>query len=511
MSESSTRLSASFHVLVVGTELGGLMYAALAARAGYRVGVIGQANKPNLYRCQGYHFPRRPERLCGFDESPVVAQVFRDLSMGMEMRNLPRPVEPTIQLVLPESRLDVLSQYDGWQRELEREIPDGGRVLRRFESWAATWKRQTDDVLLSDTVFPPHGFRADARYGRAIEGCESLIERTGADGVPPLEQGGDQGRARALVEGALSHLVRVRGRPFAPLALARLWTHFRAGNYRIPGGLDGLRDLFITKLKEQCGSHRPEAVVHEIVVKRRRAVEVVLADRGERLGCDLLVANMDPLSLLDQIAAGSRIDRCHRALAAREADSWRMTINLALDPEVIPVGMGPELLLVTDPRGSLDGVDCLWVSRPGVGPFPGGEGQPGPGVLTVTVHVPTRGQLPRLAVLKETVDDVMHRLADVIPWLDDHIQVVDVPAIVTDPETGQQHVDIAELIPVMGRAIPHTLGVSGMDGATPYKNILLTGDALFGGLGFEGTCMAALQTLKMTEQVLRLKSVGRES
>lgn len=498
-------LSATYHVLVVGNDLSGLMYAALAARAGYRVGVLGEGGRTNAYRHRGHVFLRAPERFYGFGTSPVVQRVFGDLAMGMAMRSRPRPVEPLLQLVLPDRRLDVPRSPERWRSELGREMSDHGESWLAFEAWAARWTAASDALLTSGEVLPPRGFRSAVRYRSLAAGVAALLDAAPPDGTSPLHRAVDGGVGRALVEGTLGHLVSLRTRPLPPIATVRLWTHLRAGVFRIRGGLDAMRELFLAKLKEQCGDHRPDAVVERVALGRRRAVEVVLAGRGERLGAELLVANMEPRRFLHLIPPDSRHDRFHQELAAREPCGWRLTVNVAVDPKVIPAGMGPEVVMVRDPRGALDGATCLWISRPGVAPFEEGEGRPGPGVLTVTAHVPARGIAPGPPLVESVVEGVLDALRELCPWLDDHLLAVDAPALVPDRETGRNEVDGAALSPVYGAPLEHTLGIGALPLETPYRDVLLLGDALFGGLGFEGACLGALQALAVTRSHVRLR------
>ena len=247
----STRRAASYHILVVGEDLAGLAYAALAARAGYRVGVIGQDTTRGTYALQGHVLPREPERIIGFETSPVINAVFRDLSMGMEMRNLPRPVDPILQYVRPDSRLEVNRDFDRWMSELGREFSDEGRTMRQFESWAAQASRDTDALVSGDTVLPTAGMRGQSRYEKAMSDQQAFIEGQAPEGVAPLDVVRDEGAARGLVMGALGHLTTLRPRPLAPLTIARLWTQLKSGLTTVPGGADvrlssGFEDYYLS-------------------------------------------------------------------------------------------------------------------------------------------------------------------------------------------------------------------------------------------------------------------------
>jgi len=518
MSGGETHLSASYHVLVVGSDLGGLMYAALAARAGYRVGVIAHGMRPNTYRCQGHAFVRQPERFYGFSTSPTIARVFRELSLGMEMRNRPQPVDPFLQFVTPTRRLDLPRRPDRWRMEVDRELGSTGSTLLAFERWAAAWTAETEQLLGTDVLLPPSGMRASHHYAQAIEGCEGLLADESGHGQNPLMTRHGSATCRNLVDGALRHLITVQPHPLSPLTLARLWTHLRAGLYQMPGGRDGLKELFIAKLREQCGDFRRSASVDQIVVKRGRAVEVILAGRGERLGCDLLVGNMPHRQLLNLISPHQRKEP---KFGEQEPAAWRMMINLGVDPRVIPAGMGPEVVVMdelnrgrataTKGRGQAhrDASPTLWISRPG-SLSSGGEGRHGAGVLSVTVHQSARGIAPGVRAVQGTVDAAMDRMRWLIPWLDDHLHTVDVPALTERPDPDGRPalaVDMNELTPIYRRPLPMTADVGSTSLQTQYRNILVGGDGLFGGLGFEGVCLGALQTVAATRRQLKLKTL----
>jgi len=236
---------------------------------------------------------------------------------------------------------------------------------------------------------------------------------------------------------------------------------------------------------------------------------VILEERDEMLGCELLVCGMDPEAFFQVLGGDMRRDKFQQAAAGREPSAWRLTVNIAVDPRAIPVGMESEVLLIASERGALDGEDNLWISRPGASLAPGSaahDGQPGRGVLSVTALLPARGLSPRPQRVRALVDAVVDRVRGLIPWLDDHLELVDCPALRLDPKTGQETLDRSALVPVYDRPIERTLGVGEYDGRTGYKNVLLCGRGRFGGLSFEGDCMAAMQTLSLTRERAPLKS-----
>jgi len=497
--------SAWYHVIVLGTDLAGLIYASLAAKAGYRVGVLGQGPTRNVYKRGSYTFLRQPERFYGFASSPVIARVLRELSMQLEMKNLPQEVDPTLQLVTPDMRLDITGHSHLWKRELERELPGFTEQLLHFESWAADQARRSDQALLGDTLYPPSGIRATAKYRQDL-GLSDTLTADAAGRIPSI-----LAAVRSqfpLLEAPLTHMAQAWSHPPSSLAITRLWTHLRAGFVRLPDGLDGLKQLFIRKIRDQCGDYRPNDSAASLIFKRGKVKEVIL-DRNERLGCEMLVFGRDPTQLLDLVPLRFREGRYHRDLIRwMDPQAWRLNINLAVDPMVIPEGMGTETLLL-DPSKPFMGEHSMWLSRPGVGPHAKREGRPGPEALMVSALLASRGHPPTVGGVKNLVGRMMARLREFMPWLDEHLLDVHVPAIEPNPEGGMDVVDRDALTPTLLTPQPMTLGIGTVPVTSAYKNIAISADACFAGLGFEGSFLAALQALELTRLNIKLKSAFR--
>lgn len=448
---------------------------------------------------------RRPEHFFGFSTSPVISRVFSDLSLSLEMKNRPRRLEPSLQFVLPHARLDMAGSTSRWTRELEREFPESGKALLGYDHWAAERSRASDGALVSDLAYPPVGFRAQARYKSTIAPFADMVrdEPAPPGGLSRLHPGHP---VRAMALAPVMHLSGVQPRRLGALAPTRLWNHLRAGLYRLPDGIEGLKRLFIGKLKEQCGDHHPHAAVERVIFKRGKAREVLLADRGETLGCEFLVCNMDPRAFMQLLPDEGRTSRVTGTLEASHPIAWRFHLNVAVEPSVIPPAMGPELVTIADPSQPLTGANCVWISRPGHGPpDPQQGGRPGDGVLMLSAALPARGIAPTVGAASRLVDGMLTRVSELMPFVDAHTHCVHAPSLTVDRETGQPELDLTELVPIRSVPVPMTLGVGAVPMASGYKNVLLASDAAFAGLGFEGLFLGALQALHVTRQEVKLK------
>jgi len=479
-----------YHIAVIGTDLSGLIFAALAARLGYRVVVIGQGDQRNAYKYKGFWFLRQLEHFIGFNTSPAVQKVFSELSLGLEMKNRPQAIE-TLQIAMPRMRLDLGGARRLWERDCERELPGGLPILDRLDARLHHLTGLTDPALGVDEG---HTLRPDVDHSHH-DPLSELSEYHDPFGITDP-------RLRAVVEAPLVHLAGLLSEPADPIVTARLWTHLRAGIHRFPGGIDGLKQVFVKKIRDQASDVRTDAYASSFVMRRGKIVAIELAERAESIGCELVVGNLDPRRLISLVPPDQRSDSWHSSLVAMNPIGWRMQVNVGVDPRVLPSGMGPELIWVGDPRGRLRGDNCLWISRPGIGPHASGDNRPSPGVVQLSALVEARSVSPTLAALQRTAASSLNALRLLVPWLDDHLKVVDVPALVDTPEG--LHIDPDALAPVYGQALPDTLGASAFAAATPYKNLAFASDQRYAGLGFEGTCLGALHTLHLVRDKVRL-------
>ncbi len=484
--ECSSMTRAWYHIVVIGSDLPGLVFAALAARRGYRVCVIGQGGEPSRYRHEGHWFLQRREVFCGAGSAPAISRVFSELALGLELKNRPQPIEPSLQIAMPGARLDVSRDARVLLRELEREFPGQVDGLEHLDLDARAAAAALDPLTVGDLSLPPHGFRERARFRDQLRALDPhLLDPHDEPFAARFAHPGMRQAAHAIVD-ALADL----GTEHLPRHLAlRLWRAFRDGLHRFPGGEGGLEAMFVRKLRDQSGDFRPDAFATRLDLRRTRVAAVGLAERGEAIGCELLVLNAAPDKVGPLLGVVAEPARAHRVF-----------VNIALDPRVIPTCMGPELLLLHDPTapsrpagfgsdGPSAGV-AWWVSRPGIGPYSDDPSRPGPGVIQMSAI--SRGH--RLPALLEEPSFLRHAaltaLRTVVPWLDDGLRAVHLPPPIP-------------LVTAMDPAAAH-LAPSPW-ARFPVSNALATSAGPATPLGLEGACIQALGALHDLTRRLRLK------
>lgn len=465
-----------YHIVVIGTDLPGLVFAALAARRGYRVCVLGQGAAPVRYRHEGHWFLGEREVFCGVGSAPAIGRVFAELGLGFELKNRPQPIEPALQIAMPGVRLDFTNDSRVLAREIDREFPGQWDALAGLDEECRYVAAAFDPLTLGELALPPDGFRERSRFKAVLRGVDShLLDLHDAPFGAHFAHPGFQKFAHAVVD----QLADV-GTEHLPRHMAmRIWRSFRDGFQRFPGGLDGLKDMFVGKLRDQSGDHRPDAYAIQLDIKRSKVVSVGLAERGEALGCELVVLNASPERLGPLLGILAEPPRAHRVI-----------VNIAVDPRFISPCMAPEMLLFgPDAAGPL-GDTSWWLSRPGFGPLAGAEGRPGPGIIQMSTIARGR-RLPALledpSFLRAAALDA---LRTVVPWLDDGLRAVHLPPP----------------IPLSFSPDPRAAGVVATPWPRlPFNNALATGAGAAIPFGLEGACVNALVALHRLTRRLPIK------
>jgi phytoene dehydrogenase-like protein len=93
-----------YDVIIIGNELGGLAAAALVARRGYRVLVLGEAALSQSYHLGPFTLPRSPFAFVGL-ESPAIRRVLGELGLAQILRRKLTALQPHYQVVVPHHRI----------------------------------------------------------------------------------------------------------------------------------------------------------------------------------------------------------------------------------------------------------------------------------------------------------------------------------------------------------------------------------------------------------------------
>ena len=473
-----------YDLIVLGSDLAGLVAAALVARRGKRVLVLPTAPLDGVDTAAPEPVVCDPAPiLCG--DSPLFRRIFDELGVWQQIRRERQPLAGRLHLALPGHRLDLDPGLANLALELDRELPGSAAAWTAHQRAAAAAEAAWDEILGGDVPAAGDGLwerRAVAKIAPLLAG--------GGDDLPGLPAAHPLRAASRAMLPWLADLAPAQVGEAAALRLAAQWER---GPEDLLGGVPRLRAILLERLVTHAGEVKTGLRVAELIVQRGRITGLAFFGKRDHYGCEHLVLADDPAHILGDLGP---VDALQAALGIPLGDARAVARRFVLTLEVDVAGLSP----------ALDGVvvhlreTAGWLERHGIGtsyirvdPTVVSDAQ-----RVVVTHVVAAGERP--AALRERVLDGLDR-AGVLPFVHDHLRWS------YSPHDGRGALDgrlrplgdgpldprPAAMDPILaGAAAPPPLGVALIPHTTELRNLSLACRAVLPGLGLEGEFATAL-------------------
>jgi len=504
-------IQSSYDVIVLGGRLGALASAALLAKRGFRVLLIGQEDLGPTYDVLGEPFPRAPFSFLAA-HSPVARRIFSELAVSQAFRRRATVHDPAFQVVMPGHRFELALGAPHLDREIEREFPEVRRPLEDFFARNRALSEALDRAVERDLVWPPETFLERREHARA------LAHLSGPDGS--LEHGDPLGD---LPEAHPFRLVVHAPARFADgmdpdhgnvLRRTRHFASWCEGGAVLDTGLAGLRELLEGSLRSHGGEHRRRDRIDALLVKRGAVEGVRIAASGEEIGASFVLLGTDIGGLLRLVPDRRPLEELFERFGEPVVRYYRYTLNLVMRAEGVPAGMARDVFFVRDPSRPLSGPNLLRVQT-----HP--EDAAGRRLLTVEALLPRRGVEDVADYLDTVREHVVASLGELVPFLGKHLVRMDSPhdgRPIRDLEAGHDVEPTAPwargrhtMEPISGFPIASHLGVCALPIRSPIKRLLLVNGQVVPGLGMEGQLLAAWSAARIVSRSDKRPAILRRS
>jgi hypothetical protein len=350
-----------YDLIVLGSDIAGLVAAALVARRGRRVLVMPHGQADGAYRLGGHVLPLETAPVVHMT-TPPVRRVFQELGLLQQVRRQHASIDGLLHYVLPGHRIDLEPEGGNLVDEAGREWP-GTPVA---EAWAlqARWSAATDEVL-DQLLDSEKALVAEGFWGRrALSRVAAQLPAREVDELEPLAPEHPMRAAAGAHLPWLQHVTPVQLGKAAALRLGGLWN---TGPEDLPQGERQLRKLLLQRIELHSGEVKRDLRVGEVLVRRGRVIGATLLGKRDRYGCDHMIVATDPRRMLDGAFLPDPLPKSlATALASITAIAQRYVMHAEIDERGLSPALAGMVVCLPDPDFERSEEAAAWAEH-GVG------------------------------------------------------------------------------------------------------------------------------------------------
>jgi hypothetical protein len=479
-------------VIIVGTDLAGLITGAFLAKRGLSVTVLNferdvASEKKNI----------QPNLITNL-ESRLFKSILGRLSILDHELQIIRRLEVPFQVVLPRHRIDIFRDRDRLHKEIQREFPSDKISLAAFYENVDHFDTTLDTERLQELILPKT-FRSRWKFSQFVKqtGLNQRIKEA-------TDSLGSNREVQALLECQVKFLSQTHSENPFLYQIAKTLSTDNCMLFEVQGGLGHLKKLFLDKIEQFSGKVKNEVRIEGFQFEKRHLRSIQLGGFEGALGCKYLLWNDEVRGIKEFLPKKFRNRRLVKKIKSIQPKFYHFSIQYELDPNVIPVGMRENLLFIGDPEQPLTGVNFLHLN---LFHRPGEDGETPPTLLTVSYLLEAeRLQEPAefFQAIHKDISAILHRL---LPFSEQRIRL---SFPLSQPRSGEPGTlfpmeksdfeifrENASANPVYQLAPQRFGDLFPINNRTAYKNLFLTSPEILAALGSEGKFLLGLKTIDL--------------
>lgn len=466
--------------IIIGRDLSSLVAALSSSRSGLKTVLITEGGQEAEYREAGYAFPIDPTPLWGFGEDQTVPHLLKELNLEPDEAPQPLLMNPAIQVLMSNHRVDLFHDREQMLLDLIREFPQNEQEIRRFyhavDKAGARIERWISEDHAGRWSHLGNIFRGLLRLPAVFSGKFSLDN----DGK------GDWGAFRRVVEAQLavfSHLY-VNSTRF-PLSAAYLLSLPQRGVYYFLGGRIAWINWLRKRFTESGGILMDDCSVMRIDTKPEISIDITDAGASTTLRGKRLIVSAQWEKLKPLLLKKKTFRRLVQGLGSLHPIAYPFSLHLGVRAGSLPEPLAPYAVWVRDETKPVTEQNLVFIetSEPGER-----ERAPeGRRALCATVFLKQSPTILTDLELNGVAKSIIDSLEGLLPFLRESIDYVNIEKSISLARDCQEIVN-RKYLPPKGLLI----GTTTLSPVTPLSNVFLTGGILRAGLGFEGEILAGM-------------------
>jgi phytoene dehydrogenase-like protein len=471
-----------YDTIVIGNDLSSLIAATILAKHGKKTVLLSENNNCTIFSESQYAFNLDPFPLTGFGSTQMCSRIFADLGIPVVELSGLHVLNPGLQIILPDHRIDCFSDRDKLLKDMEREFAGSTDDIRKlyasilkvsnlFYQWISenpyiypkTYKEFT--ALLKDIpAFIRDGFSISRAF-RSIRKNSSLYRVFDAEIF------------------LLSNCYRETG--IHPILLAIMLSLPLRGLYYHAGGNELLLRSIRSRFEDYGGCIINNCSVIRTSIGKEIDVDIQENDALSTIKGRYLIASTKWEKFRWLLLNNRKLRRLERRLKSVNAAYHPFTLHIGALEKGIPEKMANYVVLISDKNRPVmdDNLVFMEISEPGDivrAPF-------GKRALSATVFLKKSPLILNDEELKDVSTAVLQSVETYLPFLKENVDFVDINKSIELSRKYQEVVNQKYTI-----RSDSFFGMPYISNKTPMRNVYMTGGMLLAGLGFEGEILSGV-------------------
>jgi phytoene dehydrogenase-like protein len=473
-------------VIVVGTDLAGIMAAGLLRRANYRVLLVGQGGLRDMYEHEGKQLAALPRILPPRGHARALDEVLDTLAVEDPVHLLGVNPDPHIQVVTPHQRVDLFCDPVALTAELRRSVPDQADAFQAALKELNRANKRLDDLLGNKPPLPADGFFERSRLNK-IERNSNLPAQLNEASWPPLM------RILAQAASFTSHL---GSGTRAASATARSILAMLKGPRIVPD----LAERLVQAVSKAGVDVEMSMVAEHLLFDGKSVTGLQTLRSAKTYQCEVLLAGLPLAEASELIPPSKRRQKARMAADILRPEQSVFVVNLILPRSALPLGMSSHVLLVRDPEAAIGEDNVIR--------------------LTTQPHAELNDRVQLCAAClvshrkrslgREYLGPLQQRMMEAVAWLIPFVEQTQYGC--SSPFWSSRTADDSHPAPwtlhrTIETVVPPALGIAVHSIKTPLRNLMLCGPEVLPGLGLEGEALSARRLVGWLTEHKKLKKI----
>lgn len=482
-----------YDVVFLGGAIGGLLSAISLLKKGIKVLILNTNDYFYPFK-NGGSFSSPWLFFGGF----TLRNLLKSLGFHPLEINRLRAVDPSLQVVLPGIRFDLHSDEKKLLCELKCEFPDIWGEANNFFTKLTGYQDLYPKIFMSGIKFPPENFIEKYKLKKFTKKLSPLaaMESSSLDGL--LGGMSKNKDFLLLFRGIVNAISDLSAKDYSLPYLSQVVNTVRFEGYEFDKGIGSFHELLLEKVKERGGIILNEGAIDEISIVGRYVDSLKLSGCSvDKLVLSYMVINGNPKSILKFIPSQRKNILLRRRFSKASVKYLKYTFYLKLRSIVYPEGMRERVVMISDRESELSGENFLYLHKVDEGKDEKGEGWI---ILGVSSRIKPE-MLVKPDFVKKFSENCIENISSIIPFLDEHILNVETPPLKKidelDKELRSYFVYESDETSYFGMtALPYTSNI---------KNLLIVGQSIYPGLGFDGEVQSGLRVSRHISDAFKVK------